>query len=274
MVTRDRRDAALHALGRVPEGVPVCVVDNASSDGTADAVQERFPAVDVVASPRNLGATGRTLGARRLGTPLVAFADDDSWWADGALELAEALFERHPTLALAAARVLVGPERRLDPTCAAMRDSPLPPDPGLPGPPVLGFVACGAIVRTEAFLGVGGFDPRYGIGGEETRLALDLAAASWDLAYVEDLVAHHHPARSPRPGRSSQALRNDLWSAWARRPLAPALRATARHLRAAPPSTAARAGVRAVAGLPWVLRERRVVPSEVEQRLARLERAS
>ena len=274
MVTRDRREAALASLAQVPAGVPVCVVDNASTDGTAAAIRERFPGVDVVAGRENLGAAGRTLGARRLGTPLVAFADDDSWWAPGALELAAELFDRHPRLALAAARVLVGPEERLDPTCAAMRESPLPPARDLPGPPVLGFVACGAVVRAEAFLAVGGFDPRYGIGGEEVRLALDLAAAGWGLAYVDSLVAHHHPAASARPGRSWHALRNDLWSAWLRRPVASAARATADLLRGAPPDVAARAGVDALRGLPWVLRERRVVPAEVEARLALLERAS
>jgi GT2 family glycosyltransferase len=272
VITRDRREDLLGALARIPRGVPVCVVDNGSTDGTVAAVRAAFPDADVVSAGRNLGAGGRTLAAQRLGTPYAAFADDDSWWAPGALERAVALLDRHPRLGLIAARVLVGPDERLDPVCEAMRDSPLLADPSLPGPPVLGFVACGAIVRTEAFFSVGGFDERYGIGGEELRLAMDLAAAGWQLAYVDDVVAHHHPATGGRAGRSWRLLRNDLWSAWLRRPLPAAAAATVRLLRGASPPVAARAYAEATAGLPWVLRERRVVPPELEEDIALLER--
>lgn len=273
MVTRDRRDAALRSLERVEPGVPVCVVDNASRDGTAAAVRARFPEVDVVALDENLGAGGRTVGVRRLGTPLVAFTDDDSWWAPGALSRASALFARFGRLGLVAARVLVGPRARLDPTCAAMRASPLVGRRPLPGPPVLGFVACGAIVRASAFLEVGGFDARYGVGGEEHLLALDLAAAGWDLAYVDDVVAYHHPAGGGRPGRGWRALRNDLWSAWLRRPARSALARSAALLREAPAPDGARAAAAAARGLPWVLRERRPVPPDVQAALAALDRA-
>jgi hypothetical protein len=51
------------------------------------------------------------------------------------------------------------------------RRSPLPRQPDLPGPPVLGFVACGAVVRRSAYLAVGGFSPVVFFLGEETLLA-------------------------------------------------------------------------------------------------------
>ena len=65
MITRDRRENVLASLDRLlglPERPPVVVVDNASTDGTADAVRRRHPSVDVVALPRNLGAAARTVG--------------------------------------------------------------------------------------------------------------------------------------------------------------------------------------------------------------------
>jgi GT2 family glycosyltransferase len=270
MVTRDRRENVLRSLARL-RGLPVCVVDNASADGTAGAVRESFPEVDVVRVDTNLGAGGRNLGARRLGCDLTAFADDDSWWALGSLSRAIALFDAYPSLALIAGRVLVGPACRLDPVCADMRTSPVPARHSLPGPAVLGFVACGAIVRTAPYLAVGGFDARYGVGGEERRLALDLAAAGWDLAYADDVIAHHHPAPSGRPGRRWREVRNDLWSDWLRRPAPAAAASTARRLAGAPPADGARGFVEAARGLPWVLRERRVVPAHVERALAALD---
>jgi GT2 family glycosyltransferase len=204
----------------------------------------------------------------------VAFCDDDSWWAPGSLDLAAELLTRHRRLALVAARVLVGPEERLDPVCAAMASSPLDPAPDLPGLPVLGFVACGSVVRRSAFLRVDGFHRRFGIGGEEELLAVDLAAAGWGLAYVNELVAYHRPSprRDPR-GRRRLQIRNEVWSAWLRRPMGVAARCTLRTLVQAVMDRSARAGViEALRGLPWVIPARRRLPREVEADLRRLDR--
>jgi N-acetylglucosaminyl-diphospho-decaprenol L-rhamnosyltransferase len=264
IATRDRRErllATLALLEALPERPPIIVVDNASADGTAPT--RRHPGVRVIRCDRDIGAAARTVGAEAASTPLVAFSDDDSWWAPGALARAGDVFAAHPRLGLLAARVLVEPSGRLDPTCERMRTSPLPARPGLPGPAVLGFVACGAVVRREALLESGGFNGRYGFGGEEHLLALDLAAGGWELAYVADVIAHHEPTRRPRPARKVRERRNDLWSAWLRRPLPRAAALTARG--------DGRALLAALRGLPWVLRERRVVPPELERRLRLLE---
>ncbi|HEX8103507.1 MAG TPA: glycosyltransferase [Solirubrobacteraceae bacterium] len=274
IATRDRGEELLVALERLaalPERPPVVVVDNASGpDGAVAAVRRRFPAVTVLELPVNLGAAARNLGACLLRTPLIAFNDDDSDWAPGALTRAGEVFAAHPRLGLLAARVLVGSERRLDPTCEEMAASPLPAPAGAAGPAVLGFIACGAIVRRSAFLGVGGFERRMGIGGEEALLAVDLSAAGWELAYVDDVVTHHHPAEAGvRPGRRAREVRNALWSDWLRRPAAPALARTASVLGRSVRDADARQGVaEAVRELPWALRSRRRVPPEVAAAMA------
>ncbi|HYT24884.1 MAG TPA: glycosyltransferase, partial [Actinomycetota bacterium] len=275
VATRNRVQELLTTLAtleRLPERPRVVVVDNGSEDGTASWVRKRHADAELVELDRNLGAAARTVGARLAGEPYVAFSDDDSWWAPGSLARAVEFLERHPRLAVLAARVLVGPEERLDPVCAEMAASPLPPAADLPGPPVLGFVACGAVVRRPAFLQAGGFHPRFGVGGEEELLAVDLAARGWGLAYVEEVVAHHHPSPSRDPaGRRRVQVRNALWSAWLRRPPSAVARQAARVLPAALREPAARAGVlEAVRGLPWVLRERRPVGPELEEALRAL----
>jgi GT2 family glycosyltransferase len=278
IATRDRRTALLDTLRRLralPEAPPIVVVDNGSRDGTAAAVRAAFGDVAVLEPGRNLGSAARTAGARALGTPLIAFGDDDSWWAPGALATAQDLFATTPRLGLLAARVLVGDDERLDPTCAVMARSPLrSPGPGL-GPAVLGFVACGAVVRRDPFLAVGGFDERYGIGGEERRLAVDLAAAGWALAYAPQVVAHHHPAAAdvPRPERVRRQLRNDLWSAWLRRPAGAALRESADLVRHCPRRQAAPGVLAALRGASWVVRERRPAPAAVERDLRAIQAA-
>jgi GT2 family glycosyltransferase len=275
IATRNRGTELLGTLTRLralDEQPPIMVVDNGSTDGTAELVRIRCPGVQVVGLRRNRGGAARTVGARLVDCPYVAFSDDDSWWAPGALGRAAELLDRHPRLAVLAARVLVGPDRRRDPVCDEMAHSPLGRAADLPGPSVLGFIACGAVVRRSAFLEVGGFHVRLGVGGEEELLAVDLAARGWGLAYVEEVVAYHHPSPSRDPSaRRRVQVRNALWSAWLRRPLGGAARQTVHLAARAMRQPGAWSGILlALLGLPWVLRERHPVHPELEAALRAL----
>jgi N-acetylglucosaminyl-diphospho-decaprenol L-rhamnosyltransferase len=279
IATCDRRVSLLETLARVtglPERPRIVVVDNGSTDGTPQAVASAFPQVEILGLRRNRGAAARNAGVEHVGTPYAAFLDDDSWWEPGALTRAVDVLDRHPRVAVLAARVLVGDEERLDPVCRAMERSPLPVATAGPGPAVLGFVACGAVVRRDAFLQAGGFDERYGIGGEEQPLAVRLASAGWELRYVREVVAHHHPARSgTRSVRDAQILRNDLWTAWSLRRGAGALLASARLLRSAGLRRATLTGLAgALRRAPGVVRRRRPATPAVEAGLRLLERHS
>jgi GT2 family glycosyltransferase len=278
MITHNRRGEVLRSLaelGRLPERPRLILVDNASTDGTAEVVPKWFPAVEVLPAGGNLGAAARTLGLRRSTAPYVALCDDDTWWEPGALGRAADLLDAHPSLAVITGRVLVGAENREDPVCKVLEMTPLPREPGLPGFPLLGFLAGACVVRRRAVLEAGGFEPRFFIGGEEELLAIDLVARGWRLCYVPELVVHHHPSeRRDVPRRRWHLVRNALWSAWLRRPLVSAFRRTLGVARAQPWDRAALRGfAAAVAGLPWVLGERRVVSRDVEHRLRLLDPA-
>jgi GT2 family glycosyltransferase len=250
---------------------PVVLVDNGSEDDTPALVRKRFPRVRVIEAGRNLGAVARNLGVRAATTPYVAFADDDSWWEPGALDRAAEHFDAHPRLGLIAARILVGPEQALDPVCIEMARSPLPAEADVPGLPVLGFVACGSVVRRTAYLAAQGFDEVVEFAGEEERLAMDLAALGWGIAYVDDVVAHHHPSTSREDSGSRRAriARNRLLTAVMRRPW-PVIARTAWSL--ASTGAAERRGVAQAAPRLWRALDRRVVvPPTVESRLRLLE---
>jgi GT2 family glycosyltransferase len=276
VITHQRRAELLLAVARLidlPERPHVVVVDNGSTDGTADAVREQFPQVELIASPENLGAVGRNVGVGGLSTPYVAFCDDDTWWEPGSLRTAADVLEAHPRLAVVTARIVVEPAGVEDPVVPELRDSPVRGAPWLPGPALGSFLAGASVLRREAFLEVGGFSERLWLGGEEELMAGDLAAAGWELCYLPALTVHHQASRARDPHRRRRdGIRNTLWTTWLRRPLRPALRRTVHLLRTLPRDrVTARGLLAAVGGIPWVVRERRVLPPHAEARFAALD---
>ena len=276
IMTRNRRDELLETLARMtalPERVPVIVADNASTDGTGEAVTERFGQVRLLRCARNLGAVARNLAVREVTTPYVAFCDDDTRWRPGSLGRAADLLDAHPRLASVTARILVAPDLAEDPITPELRDSPVPAPPWLPGPALLSVLAGASMFRATAFREVGGFSPRLWLGGEEELLALDLAARGWWMCWAHDVVVEHAPSKLREPRRRRQlGIRNTLWTAWLRRPIPGALRHTVSVVRSLPRDLASLGAIaEALGGLHWVLRERRVVPPEVERGLRLLE---
>ncbi|WP_127131557.1 glycosyltransferase family 2 protein [Georgenia sp. SYP-B2076] len=278
VITHNRREElnrTLTALGQVPERPRVVVVDNASVDGTAASVRADFPWAELITPGTNLGAVGRNVGVEHLDTPYVAFCDDDTWWEPGSLRAAADALDACPHLAVITARIVVEPAGTEDPIVAELRDSPVRGLPGLPGPALGSFLAGASVVRRAAFREVGGFSSRLWLGGEEELLAADLAAAGWELCYLDALTVHHQ-ASVLRDGdrRLHDGVRNTLWFTWLRRPWPAAVRRTGVVLRQMNPGRPAFGGVlAAVRGLPWVLRERRVLPPHVEARFLALEDA-
>ncbi|MCA1725309.1 MAG: glycosyltransferase [Thermomicrobia bacterium] len=123
----------------LPERPPIVVVDNGSTDGTADVVRRRFPTIEVIRLPENIGAAARNLGVRRCQRPYVVLCDDDTWWEPGAPRRVADLLDAHPSVAVVTGKVLIGESERIDPACLLMARSPLPQPPGLAIPAILGF---------------------------------------------------------------------------------------------------------------------------------------
>ncbi|SAK90107.1 transferase [Caballeronia temeraria] len=269
VLTYNRAAQVLDTLARLaalPDRIGIIVVDNASTDGTAERIAASFPFVDLVVAPVNLGAAGRNLGVARVKTEYVAFCDDDTWWSPGSLSHAVAIHDAAPRVAVLNARVVVGEHGKTDETCERMRESPLPNE-GLPGPALIGFMAGACVFRTEAFRAAGGYEPKLFIGGEETLVSLDVLGAGHEIVYIDALVLHHHPSPLRDDALRRRLLaRNAAWVAWLRLPLGEALHATRNALRVSRAERSLRRDLpRLIAGIAWALARRRVIPARVRE---------
>ncbi len=253
-------------------GVEVVAVDNASTDETV-ALLTRRPGVRVVALPTNIGAAARNVGVQAARTPYVAFCDDDTWYERAGLEHAAAAFDAHPRLGLVTGRILVGPEEELDAISQEMAESPLPATGGVPGAVLVSFMGGASVARADAFLAVGGYDPRFFMGGEEELVGWQLLRAGWEMRYDPDVVVHHLPSLANYHAMRSFGIRNTLWTSWLSLSVPAALSWTAHIVRKTPKDAILLRGLAmAVRGLRWVLRERDVLPARHEAMIRELRR--
>jgi len=80
--TYNRKNDVLECLGSLKKldypNYEIIVVDNNSTDGTSEAIEQDFPDVKILQSRSNLGVTGgRNLGARHAKGDFVLFLDND-----------------------------------------------------------------------------------------------------------------------------------------------------------------------------------------------------
>ena len=275
IVTHNRRVRLLQTLRGLESsaaGWPIIVVDNGSTDGTDQAVREEFPAVMLVRCRRNLGSSAaRNIAVAFVHTPYVAFCDEDTHWAPGALEEAAQVLDVYPTIGIVNGCIFSAETGRPDPSCVALARSPLEQEE-MPGPQLLDFIVGASVVRTRAFYEAGGFWPPLFTGGEEMLLALDLADKGWRIVYMENIRLSRAYTASPAPAKSPlREVRNAIWVAWMRLPVRQAWRETKAYLSAAAQRRQLRfVLVGSLGGLLRVLKERHVVTPRVAAMRARL----
>jgi N-acetylglucosaminyl-diphospho-decaprenol L-rhamnosyltransferase len=191
----------------------VWVLDNASSDGSAELVRERFPWVKLIASPDNLGfGNGVNEIAARTSTPWVAPSNADIRVHPGALRALLDEGERHPEAGAIAPR-LVLPDGSTQHSVFPFPTVPLTlaylsgatqrsqrlarhwwiergfePERGGQVPWAVGAFL---LVRRAAWLEVGGFDHDQWMYAEDLDLGWRLTRAGWAARYVPGAHVDH-----------------------------------------------------------------------------------
>lgn len=118
--TRDLLGACLASIQRFPPSDPyeIIVVDNASSDGSAALVAEKYPSVRLFEPGTNLGyAAGNNLAFSKAGGEFVLTLNPDTEFVDESLRRAVDFMEEHPRIGVLSARLVdPGPEGRTQPS--------------------------------------------------------------------------------------------------------------------------------------------------------------
>ena len=220
--------ACLSALAsRVTLPHEVVVVDNASVDGSAAAVRERFPGAAVIANAENAGfSRANNQGFRATRAPLVLVLNPDAEVGAGAVEAMAALLDARPEVGIVGPRtrypdgriqVSFGPapsaraewaQRRLvrgvrsrhplrlaQAEAAAAREHE----------PAWVSGSC-LMARRAAIDAVSGFDEGFFLYQEDVDLCLRVRGAGWRIVFTPAAEVVHHLGASMSRTPAAAAL--------------------------------------------------------------------
>lgn len=250
IIGHDVRDEILHCLGSLRDHadglrIQAIVVDNASSDGTAEAVRAAFPDAEVLRLDHNANVVARNAGLERARGRHRMFIDSDAALTPNALGAMVGLLDEDPTIGLVGPR-LVYHDGRLQLSCRRyppvllpiLRRPPLgrwlergrtvrhhlmadePHDRRRRVEYVLG--AC-QVFRAEAQAAVGGTDRRIWFGHDDADWCFRIREAGWSVVYEPAAVVVHEyrrtSAKRPLSRFALRQLQAHLWFQvkWARR---------------------------------------------------------
>jgi GT2 family glycosyltransferase len=242
VVTWQQRDlllACLSSLARQSVAHRVLVVDNASTDGTADLVAAHFPHARILAQNSNLGFAGGVSAAMDVvDTRFVALLNNDAQ-ADPRWLEASLVALGQPSVVAVTAKLLLaeggGSGEPGSPNAVTVKaggvsaptinnagvvllGSGYGADRGLGSPDderfasaveVFGFSGGAVVMRTLAVKAAGGFDAGYFMYYEDTDLSWRLRLAGWRILYAPDAVVHHLHAASSDSRSEMFAFHNE-----------------------------------------------------------------
>jgi hypothetical protein len=230
VVSFEAREALLAGLAslRAHASLPIetVIVDNASTDGSVDAVRAADPRVVVIANPENVGfARACNQGWRASRAPLVLFLNPDAEVTPGAVETLVRLLEERPEVGAAGPRtrsadgaiqVSTGPDlapfaelrqRRLVLGVARRDATALAEAEALHAREHEADWVSGSclIARRTALEAVAGFDERFFLYEEDADLCRRLRAAAWRVLFTPAAEVRHRlgqsMAKAPRRAR-------------------------------------------------------------------------
>lgn len=206
IVNYNGKEMLLDCLESVKRSLPrdceLIVVDNASSDGSASAIETQFSDVMLIRSETNCGfGAGNNLGVRSSRGKYLAFLNPDTLVESGWLDALLAPFDVNDRAGLVTARILLAdqPDRinacgnSVHLTGLTLCRGMGQPREALDQPGEVDAVSGAAFaIRRELFDTLGGFDEDTFLYMEDTDLSLRARLAGWRCLYAPDSIVLHY----------------------------------------------------------------------------------
>jgi GT2 family glycosyltransferase len=218
IVTWNRKEDVLETIRSIRDqayqNVEIVVADNASTDGTAEAVAKAYPEVNLVALAENLGASGgRNAGIEAARGDIVFLLDSDASLEHNALTRIVLQFENEPDIGIIACKVVNAYTKAYDRAAGAFLSDVSKAEQTTEFLSY-SFSECGCAIRREALDQAGLFWEKLFFGREGEELALRAWDAGYKILFVPDAIVYHRISPQTRIAgctRLYSDLRNSLY---------------------------------------------------------------
>jgi GT2 family glycosyltransferase len=220
------------ALATSPLATEILVIDNASSDGSPDAVRRRFPYVVVEETGRNLGfGAANNRGIRRARGRVVALLNPDTTVVGDLFGTLARFLQDHPDVGVVGPRTLrpdgttQSTRRRFPTLLTGFLESTLVQDYWRDNAVLRRYyvqdhgddelqdvdwlVGACLLVRRDVFQQAGLFDERFFMYSEEVEWCHRARKAGWRVVYVPDASIVHHEGRSSSQDAGARQINFD-----------------------------------------------------------------
>jgi GT2 family glycosyltransferase len=236
-------ELCLQSLTEAPphRSMEVLVVDNASTDGSAEMIEAQFPSVKLIRSAENLGfAKGNNVAIRQCRGRYVALVNPDVIVFPGCLDALADFLDSNPRVGNVGPRVL-NPDLSLQSTCrrfptlwnnfcsATSLATIFKNSRMFAGEHMFYFahdktlavdvlVGCFSMIRREAFDAVGLLDEDLFMYGDDVDWCRRAWKAGWEVAFFPGAQAIHDRGKitAPYPVRFAVAQQKSVLHYWSK----------------------------------------------------------
>jgi GT2 family glycosyltransferase len=234
-------ELCLESLAATPprRSMEVLVVDNASTDGSAEMIEARFPRVKLIRSSENLGfAKGNNVAIRQCQGRYIALVNPDVIVLPGCLDALADFLDQHPKVGNVGPRVL-NPDRTLQSSCrqfptlwnnfcsASGLATAFKSSRFFSGEHMFFFlhdrtmavevlVGCFSMIRREAFDAVGLLDEGLFMYGDDVDWCRRCWNEGWQVVFYPGAEAIHDRGKTtaPYPVRFAVAQQRSILYCW------------------------------------------------------------
>ena len=231
MLAWNRKDDVRESLQHIQEidysPLEVIVVDNASTDGTAEMVEDEFPSVRLIRMFKNIGIEAYNIGFENSKGKYIVIIDDDSFPAKNAIQRMVQVFEEDEQLGVVAFDVrnyynydeIKNELEHTDETAEVK---------AVASGYLMSFNGAGVGIRRDLFKQIGYYPEEFFLYNNEMDCAFKIWDAGYRIEFYSNIVSYHK--YSPTNRASWRApfyyTRNSFWLAWKHYPIDMALKIT------------------------------------------------
>jgi hypothetical protein len=231
----NRKDDASRTLSLISkqtyEPKEIVMVDNGSTDGSVELIQQSFPKVKIISLPENRGVQGYNEGISSASGNILLLIDNDmDLLQEDSLEKIVNKFESNSKLGAVALQVRECSNNQLSPNNPKYWNEKGNDDIGYP---CSTFDGGGVAFRKEVLAQTGYYLPQFFVYHSEVDLSTRIWDTGYEIRYFPEIAVCHRESKVARDlsRQTMYTSRNYLWYVWIYYPRSMAFKETFHFLQ-------------------------------------------